>query len=158
MIQLKTTEVHTYLKRCVQPIAIAALTVVRLNNQGLIYLITNHLTGSGVTARRLSCLRHAIGSTRNPILFTAIRSRLRNALFELAMEITNTLNQNVSDILKQIGNNIEMLRGSEAKILAKNGDFLEKLGVVIGAVTGEMEIIGEIALRVKNEVEKHDYS
>jgi hypothetical protein len=74
------------------------------------------------------------------------------------MEITNTLNHDVSDILKQIGNNIEMLRGSEAKILAKNGDFLEKLGVVIGAVAGEMEIIGEVASRVKSEVEKHDYS
>jgi hypothetical protein len=111
-----------------------------------------------VTARRLNRLRQAIGSTRNPILFTAIRSRLRDALFELAMEIVETLDDDVSDILKQIGSNIEMLRGSEAKILAKNGDFLERLGVVIAAVVDEMEIIGEIAARVKSEAGEPDYS
>lgn len=110
-----------------------------------------------MTARRLSRLRQAIGSTRNPVLFTAIRSRLQKALFELAMEMVDTLDNEVRNILDQIGNNIEVLRGSEAKILAKNGDFLEKLGVVIAAVMGEMETIGGIAAQVKSEAEVHGY-
>ena len=120
--------------------------------------MTDHSTGSGVKARRLSRLRQAIGSTGNPTLFTAIRSRLRNALSNFAKELVDTLDHDVIDILKQIGSNIEMLRGSEAKILAKNGDFLDKLGIVIAAVMREMEIIGEIAARVKGEAEKHGYS
>jgi hypothetical protein len=110
-----------------------------------------------VTARRLNRLRQAIGSTRNPILFTAIRSRLRKALFEVAKETMDTLDNDARDILKQIDSNIEMLRGSEAKILAANGDFLEKLGEVMAVVVSEMEIIGETATLVKSRAEKDGY-
>jgi hypothetical protein len=110
-------------------------------------------TGTDVTIRRISRLRRAIGSTRDPVLFKAIRSRLQKALFELALETTRTLDDHIRDILEQIGNNIELLRGSEAKILAQNGDFLERLRVVVDEVMVEMAVIGNAAAKVKAEAE-----
>jgi hypothetical protein len=100
-------------------------------------------------------LREAIGSTRNPTLFRAIRSRLENDLLLLATNITNILDGEISEILAQIGSNIEMLRGTEARILTKNGDFLERLDGVVAGVLKEMESIGEIAEQVKREAEKN---
>jgi hypothetical protein len=68
------------------------------------------------------------------------------------------LHHDIIDILQQIGNDIEMLRGSEARILAKNGDFLERLGAVVTNVLSEMDIIGEIATRVRSKAEEADYA
>ncbi|KAK0117549.1 hypothetical protein ONS95_011887 [Cadophora gregata] len=48
-----------------------------------------------------------------------------------------------------------MLRGSEARIRAANGDFLDRLEVVLRGVTDEMERIGEVAARVKKEAEEN---
>lgn len=110
-----------------------------------------------MTARRLARLRQAIGSDRNPILFSAIQSRLQNGLFELAADIADILDGEINDILTQIGKNIEMLRGTEAKVLAKNGDFLERLGRVATGVLREMENIREIAAQVMREAEEHGY-
>lgn len=110
-------------------------------------------TGTGVNARRISHLRRAIGSTRDPVLFKAIRSRLQTALSELALETTRTLDCRIRDILQEIGNNIELLRGSEAKILAQNGDFLERLRVVVDDVMADMQDIGDVAGKAKAEAE-----
>ncbi len=113
----------------------------------------NHRIGSGVTLRRLACLRQAVGTTRNPILFTNIRSRLRTALFNHIKRNMKNLQDQVLNILVQISSDIEMLRGSEARILASNGDFLERLGEVVRIVMPEMERIGALAERVKRDAE-----
>ncbi len=62
-------------------------------------------------------MRQSIGSERNPVLFTAIRARLRKALYALVEEVVDTLDKDINNILDQIGSNLEMLRGSEAKVL-----------------------------------------
>ncbi|CZR67592.1 uncharacterized protein PAC_17491 [Phialocephala subalpina] len=113
--------------------------------------------GDGVTARRLACLRQAIGSDRNPILFSAIRSRLQNDLFELAADTADILDSEIKNILTLIEHNIEMLRGTEAKVLAKNGNFLERLGRVAAGVLREMENIMDIAAQVMREAKEHGY-
>ncbi|KAH6696399.1 hypothetical protein BKA61DRAFT_683102 [Leptodontidium sp. MPI-SDFR-AT-0119] len=113
--------------------------------------------GNGVTARRLACLREAIGSDYNPILFSAIRSRLQNDLFELAADTADIRDGEIKDILTLIENNIEMLRGTEATVLAKNGNFLERLGRVTAEVLIEMENIMEIAAQVMREATEHGY-
>ncbi len=51
-----------------------------------------------------------------------------------------------------------MLRGTEAQVLAKNGDFLERLGKVVTRVLEEMERIEGIAAQVKREAEKNGYA
>lgn len=99
-------------------------------------------------------MAQAIGSSRDPILFAAIRRRLRNALFELARIVTTSLRHSIRDIVREIGNNIEMLRGSEARILATNGDFLERLGTIMDDIRGEMDIIGDTAASVRNAAEQ----
>lgn len=106
-----------------------------------------------MNARRLALLRRAVGSTRNPVLFTGIRARLRKALLGATKKNTETLKSNVLPILDQISSDIELLRGSEARILARNGDFLEKLSEVLRIVTGEMERIMEVAAAVKSDAE-----
>jgi hypothetical protein len=116
-------------------------------------LIANHVIGNGVTARRRDRFVRAIGTERNPVLFKAICSRLQEALFELAEGTTTSLDLGVCEVLEQIGSNIEMLRSSEAKILAKNGDFLAKLSEVVTKVMTDMKAIEEIAARVKAEAE-----
>ena len=103
-------------------------------------------------------MRQAIGSDHNPILFSNIRYRLQNDLFELAADTADILDGKLNDILTQIGKNIEMLRGTEAKVLAKNGDFLERLGRVATGVLREMENISKIAAQVMREAEEHGYS
>jgi hypothetical protein len=49
------------------------------------------------------------------------------------------------------------LRGTEAQILAKNGDFLERLGKLVIGILREMESIGDIAAQVRREAEKDGY-
>ncbi|PVH75179.1 hypothetical protein DL98DRAFT_658308 [Cadophora sp. DSE1049] len=112
-------------------------------------------SGDGVTARRIKRMREAIGSARSPVLFTAIRSRLQNAVFELIKDILKDLHREINEILRQISSNVEMLRGSEARILAANGDFLDRLEVVLRAVAGDMENIEETAARVKRVAEEN---
>lgn len=110
-----------------------------------------------MTERRLACLRHAIGSYHNPTLFRAIRSRLQNDLFELAADVADKLDSEIKNILTLIEKNIEMLRGTEAKVLAKNGDFFEALGRVIAGALKEMGKIMEIAAEVMREAKEHGY-
>lgn len=90
-------------------------------------------------------------------MFRSIRSRLENDLLLLAADIANILDSEVNDILTQIGSNIELLRGTEAQTLLKNGDFLERLDKVVIGVLRQMEGIGEIAAQVKREAEKDGY-
>ncbi|KAK0122602.1 hypothetical protein ONS96_009642 [Cadophora gregata f. sp. sojae] len=111
--------------------------------------------GDGVTARRLTRMRQAIGTSRSPVLFTAIRSRLQNAVIQLIKDTLKDLHREINEIFRQISSNVEMLRGSEARILAANGDFLDRLEVVLRGVTGEMERIGEVAARVRREAEEN---
>jgi len=99
-------------------------------------------------------LREAIGSTQNPTLFGAIQSHLKDDIFRLVKNITKILDNNISDILEQVGSNIELLRGTEAQLLAENGNFLERLNTVITGVLRQMEDIGEIAAQVMSEAEK----
>jgi len=114
-------------------------------------LIANHVIGPKVTARRRERFVQAVGTQRNPILFKSIRSRLQKALLELAQRTTASLDHGVSEALEQIGSNIEMLRSSEAKILANNGEFLEKLSEAVTKVMTDMKAIEEIAARVEAE-------
>lgn len=64
------------------------------------------------------------------------------------------LHGDINELLRQISTNIEMLRGSEARVLAMNGDFLDRLEIVLRAIMGEMENIEEIAARVKSRAEE----
>lgn len=114
-------------------------------------------TGTGVNARRLRRLQEAIGSTRRPILFTAIHNRLTKALEALSRQIHNDLREEMEQVLKQIGSDIEMLRGTEAQMLARNGDFLDKLGRIMTEMEVQMTIIAEMTATVKDEAEKNDY-
>lgn len=107
-----------------------------------------------MAARRRDRMRQAIGSDRSPVLFTAIRTRLHNAVFEVIKDVLKDLHLELNEILRQISSNVEMLRGSEARILAANGDFLDRLAVVLRAVTGDMENIEEMAARIKREAEE----
>lgn len=63
----------------------------------------------------------------------------------------------MEQILKQIGNDIEMLRGTEAQMLAKNGDFLDRLVKVMTEMEAQMTIIAEMTAIVKAEAEKNGY-
>ncbi|KAH7323547.1 hypothetical protein BKA65DRAFT_70778 [Rhexocercosporidium sp. MPI-PUGE-AT-0058] len=115
-----------------------------------VYRVCSMDNGPGVTARSRTRVREAIGSTRFPVLFRAIRSRVQTALHELIKDTMKNLHRDINEILRQISVNIEMLRGSEARVLAMNGDFLDRLGIVLRAATGETEDIEEIAERVKS--------
>ena len=110
-----------------------------------------------MTQRRLDHLQKAIGSTQNPILFGAIRSRLENDLLLLVTDITSTIHRKIGDILAQIRSNIEILRGTEAQVLAKNGDFLERLGGVVTEVLKDLEYIGKVAAQVTRKAEGDGY-
>jgi hypothetical protein len=134
-------------------------SMVRLQRDKLdfVYLRSDHITGDGVTERRRDRLREAIGSTRNPTLFGAIQALLRYKILQLATDMADILDGEVSDILAQIGSNIKLLRGTEAQVSAKNCDFLERLDRVVIGVLKEMESIGEIAEQVKREAEKDGY-
>lgn len=113
--------------------------------------------GTGVTVRRLRRLQEAIGSPRKTVLFTAIRKRLMKALMALNRQLQNELRDEVEQILNQIGSDIEMLRGTEAQILAKNGDFLDRLGKVMAEMEAEMRNITEITAVVKADAEEDGY-
>ncbi len=90
-------------------------------------------------------------------MFTDIRNRLMTALQALNLQIHNDLREQTDQILKQIGTDIEMLRGTEAQMLAKNGDFLDRLGEVVADVEAQMKVIGEMTAAVKAEAEKNGY-
>lgn len=112
--------------------------------------------GTGVNARRLDCLRRAIGSPRRPVLFTAIYNRLMHALAALSRQMTKDLQKEMGEILKQVGNDIEILRGTEAQMLAKDG-FLEKIKNVMKEVEAQMAMISEMTAVVKAEADKNGY-
>jgi DNA integrity scanning protein DisA with diadenylate cyclase activity len=90
-------------------------------------------------------------------LFKAIQSRLGYDLLLLAIDMVKIFDGEISDILEQIGSSIEMLRGTEAQVLAKNGDFLERLRRAVTGALKEMENIEEVAEQAKREAEKDGY-
>jgi hypothetical protein len=121
-------------------------------------LITNQqLIGTGVTQRHLSRLEQAIGSPRRPVLFKAIRNRLQKALTLLNSQVTRELQVEMNQILNQIGSDIEMLRGTEAQVLANNGDFLDKLGKVMAEMETQISLIAEMTAAIKAEAERNGY-
>jgi hypothetical protein len=117
----------------------------------------NTRLGDGVTARRISYLQEAIGSPRRPILFAAIRNRVIKAIYELSRQMADELQEEMDEILKQVGNDIEILRGTEAQMLAKNGDFLERLHEVVKETEIQMAVISQMTAAVKTEAEKNGY-
>ncbi|KAI9698042.1 MAG: hypothetical protein M1836_004395 [Candelina mexicana] len=121
------------------------------------YRACNLDSGTGVTNRRMSYLRGAIGSTNDPILFNQIRSRLRGDLLTLFVDIRNGLRKDTLEILTQIGADLEMLRGTEAKLLAKNGDFLGRLEGVMKEVLEHMVKIEGSVKPVKKQAERDGY-
>jgi hypothetical protein len=102
-------------------------------------------------------LEQAIGSSRRPVLFKAIRNRLQKALTLLNSQVTRELQVEMNQILNQIGSDIEMLRGTEAQVLANNGDFLDKLGKVMAEMETQMLLIAEMTAAVKAEAERNGY-
>ncbi len=121
-------------------------------------IANDHLAAKkrGVNFRRLQYLEKAVGSERNPVLFIAMRDRLDRALMDLVAKMNDKIRKEFSAILDQIGNDLELLRGSEAKILARNGDFLEKLSRVVTSVMADMKKIEEIAVLAKREADELD--
>lgn len=119
----------------------------------MVILVADRSIAGGVTARRRTRLAQAIGTVDRPVLFKAIRSRVRKALNQLVAETSDKLEKEIRIILQQISSDIELLHGSEAKILAKNGDFLKRLEKVVANITGNMDSIGEIAARVKDKAD-----
>jgi hypothetical protein len=113
--------------------------------------------GDGVTARRLRRLQEAIVSPRRTFLFTAIRERLMRALEELSSQINNELRDEVEQVLTQIVSDIEMLRGTESQMLAKNGDFLDKLSKVMAEMEAQMKSITEVTAVVKADAKEDGY-
>ena len=64
-------------------------------------------------------------------------------------QVTRELQVEMNQILNQIGSDIEMLRGTEAQVLANNGDFLDKLGKVMAEMETQMSLIAEMTAAVK---------
>ena len=71
--------------------------------------------------------------------------------------MTEQLQALTKEILSQIGNDIEILRGSEAQLLAKNGDFLDRLSVIMGDVDDEIQTIEETTKVIKDKVRDKGY-
>lgn len=117
----------------------------------------NKCKGTGVTVRRLRRLQEAIGSPERTVLFTAMRERLKKALTALCSQIETEVRDEVEQILNQISSDVEMLRGTEAQILAKNGDFLDKLGEVMADMEAEMKTVNEMTAVVKADAEEDGY-
>jgi hypothetical protein len=91
------------------------------------------------------------------VLFTAIRERLMKALEGLSSQINNELRDEVEQILTQVGSDIEMLRGTESQMLAKNGDFLDRLGKVMAEIEAQMKSITEVTAVVKADAKEDGY-
>ena len=72
-------------------------------------------------------------------------------------QVTRELQVEMNQILNQIGSDIEMLRGTEAQVLANNGDFLDKLGKVMAEMETQMSLIAEMTAAVKAEAERNGY-
>jgi len=108
-----------------------------------------------VTARRISRLAQAIGTTRNPALFSTVATMLATALRRLRTGLKMKIQGELERILHRISRDLEMLRGSEAKILAKNGDFLERLEVVVTEVLEELEMIRNVTAVVREDAQRH---
>lgn len=102
-------------------------------------------------------LKAALGSPRDPILFDQMRSFLCEDLLELFADINSTMRTETLAILNQIGTDLEMLRGTEARLLAKNGDFLDRLGAVMGVVLKDMVYIEASVKPVKEKAEEAGY-
>lgn len=72
-------------------------------------------------------------------------------------QVTRELQVEMNQILNQIGSDIEMLRGTEAQVLANNGDFLNKLGKVMAEMETQMSLIAETTAAIKAEAERNGY-
>jgi predicted site-specific integrase-resolvase len=79
------------------------------------------------------------------------------ALEELSSQINNELQDEVEQVLTQIGSDIKMLRGTESQMLAKNGDFLDKLSKVMAEMEAQMKSITEVTAVVKADAKEDGY-
>lgn len=82
---------------------------------------------------------------------------MKNDLLLVGTDLVKILEEEVKEILAQVGTNLELLQGTEAQVLAKNGDFLERLGKVVTEVLKEMEEIGDNAAQAKKEAKDDGY-
>lgn len=63
----------------------------------------------------------------------------------------------MKEVFVQIRADLEMLRGSEAKILAKNGDFLDTLAVVVESAMEGVGMIKNVTELVKEDARRDGY-
>jgi hypothetical protein len=79
------------------------------------------------------------------------------ALEGLSSQITNELRDEVEHVLTQISSDIEMLRGTESQMLAKNSDFSDRLGKVMAEMEAQMKSITEVTVVVKADAKEDGY-
>ena len=79
------------------------------------------------------------------------------ALEGLSSQIANELRDEVEHVLTQIGSDIEMLRGTESQMLAKNGDFSDRLGKVMAEMEAQMKSITQVTVVVKADAKEDGY-
>lgn len=82
---------------------------------------------------------------------------MKEDLLLLGTDVVKILGDEVEEIRAQVGTNLNLLQGTEAQVLAKNGDFLERLGKVVTKVLKEMEEIGDTAAQAKKEAKDDGY-
>jgi glutamine synthetase type III len=102
-------------------------------------------------------VRKAIGSRSDPVILLKVRQRLIAALETLALQVKEDVRAKLTKILHQIENDLKMLRASEAKVLAKNGHFLEQLGKVVESVLVDMDRVKAATDLVKVNAKQDGY-
>jgi len=119
--------------------------------------LDNTAAGLDVTQRRLARLHQGVGSPSNPILFRNLRARLSIAFVRLFSATVEDLQMGMKSILEQVGYDLEMLRGSEAKVLAKNGKFLETLERIVEEIFVEIGNVKEVTEVVRERAKRDGY-
>ena len=110
-------------------------------------------SGDGVTVRRLATLKATVRST----LFPSIHRLLSAALTALIQSTGKDITAAANEVFTQIGQDLEMLKGSEAKVLAKNGNYLQRLEAVVDDVLKDLERVGQLLAPVRKQAIKDGY-
>jgi len=112
----------------------------------------------GVTQRRINMIRNTIGTATHPEILKNIQGRLEIAIEELVLDIYTDLESRIMRILEEVGYNLELLRGSEAKVLKMNGNFLNQLDQVLNDIQRDMDKMKDVTDVVKALAEKDGYA
>jgi hypothetical protein len=107
------------------------------------------VTGRNVTQRRLSTLEETIGRNGSTTLFSAIQSRLSTAYPVSISKVGDRLIAQMNVIMDQISSDLDMVRGTEARLLAQNGNFLETLGTAMRNIERDMQRVKELVEAVR---------